>query len=258
MSTDEGTPVKSGAGGREPDPYESEFMSEGGEILHRDKITSPWWLQAAMGLGVVGAVVGGAFAVRDGAPLLFFPFLAVWMAFVWANIYALRVSVTQEKVHVQYGLFGPRIKVEDIVLCEAQQYNAVVKYGGWGIKYSFLDGSWAFNMPGDGGSGVMIHYKTGGGGVRKVFVSSHHPAVLADAINRARRGKGVEVEGLLDDAELGLDSDVLYSEVQHAGQPAAGAAAGVGVAAPPTLSEPDGRAEDAKVEADAQVAEVDG
>jgi hypothetical protein len=215
----EDAPLKADSTGPS-DPYESEFMSGGGEVLHRDKITSPWWLQAALGLGVVGAIVGGAFAVKDGAPLLFFPFLAAWIAFVWANIYALRVSVTQDKVHVQYGLFGPRIRVEDIVLCEAQQYNAMLKYGGWGIKYSLSDGSWAFNMPGDGGSGVMIHYKTSGGGVRKVFVSSHHPAVLADAVNRARAAKGHHIDGLLDDADLGLDDDVLYTEIQH-GQPEA-------------------------------------
>ena len=215
MSEDEGRSVT--VAPRAPDAYEAEFMSDG-DIVHRDKITAPWWLQAGMAAGVLFSAVGGAFAAADGAPWLIFPFMLFWVAFVWANLYALRISVTRDKVHIQYGLFGPRIRVEDIVFCEAQKYNAVLKYGGWGLKYGFGDGSWAFNMPGDGGSGVMVHYRTRGGGIRKVFVSSHHPGVLADAINRARRAKGHDLPeaGELDDVALGLGDDVLFSEVQVA------------------------------------------
>lgn len=209
---------------RSPDSYEEAFMNSG-TIAHRDKIVAPWWLHAILGFSTVAAAAGSIAAVADGAPL-FLPFVMIAMAaFVWANSYALRIAVTADKVLLQYGLFGPRIPVEDIVFCEAQAYNAMTKYGGWGIKYSLHDGSWAFNMPGDDGTGVMIHYKTRLG-IRKVFVSSHHPNVLAESINAARKAKGHDIpEHLLpDDAELGLNAELLYQEVQTPDVDAANAA----------------------------------
>lgn len=65
-------------------------------------------------------------------------------------------------------------------------------------------------MMGDKGKAVRIHTRTRFGGVRKLVVSSEHPHVLADAINRARRAKGHDVpaESRLSDEDLGIASEI--------------------------------------------------
>ena len=188
----------------EPDEYES-HMTEAGQAIYRQKMTMPWFMGAFFGLIFMLTV---AMVLATAAP--WWPFLLQMglLAVIAALFYALRVSVTEDHVYLQYGLLGPKIKVEDIVLCEAETYK-VWRYGGYGIRYSITEGSWAFNMMGDKGKAVRIHYKSkyALGGVRKVVVSSGHPNVLADAINRARAAKGHALPDLSDEA-LGIDDEI--------------------------------------------------
>ncbi len=183
------------------DPY-LQYMEGTDEVLHRQKMHWPWYFYLLLGV-VFSIGLGALFAAA--APLLPFLLMLAAMAIIFTTFYALRVSVTQDHVFVQYGLLGPKIRVEDIVHCEAEDYN-ILKYGGYGIRYSVVDGSWAFNMMGDKGKAVRIHYKTAMG-IRKLVVSSTHPLLMADAINRARHAKGHDVDLPPDDAELGLGDD---------------------------------------------------
>lgn len=194
----------------------------GGEsILHRQKITWPWYIYLLMLFATVGAgaSVGGV-ALAEGTlqAWMVLAWIGVVLAFVW-SLSALRIVVTRDKLHIKYGLLGPSIPIENITHCEAERYS-VLRYGGWGIRYSIFDGSWAFNMNGDKGKAVRIHYKTPLGFERKMTISSLHHNVLADAINRARAAKGHDVPlvSRLSDDELGISSagDILYDELMAA------------------------------------------
>ena len=112
----------------------------------------PWWFHLLLGMACI-AVVGSAVASGTMVSLLTLPLLLLaWVLFMY-----LRVTVTAYTVHVQLGVFGPKIPLGDIVEVAAEKYP-VLKYGGWGIRFT-LDGSVAYSVPGHGGRGVRIRYK---------------------------------------------------------------------------------------------------
>lgn len=170
-----------------PDSYEAQYMGAQG-ALHRSKKPMPWWFLAAQGAALLTVVVT---AVTSGqwALLLMVPALAV-VSLLFSH---LRVVVTPEHVHVQLGLFGPKIAVSAIERVSAEDYRAI-KYGGWGIRFG-VDGSVAYSIPGGTGRGVRIEYRGAKGNAKAVFVSSNEAEALAAAIEdaRAARASGVRV-----------------------------------------------------------------
>lgn len=170
------------------DAYEQEYMA-GGEVLHRDKLQFPIWLHFVFLIVAILAIVLPM--TSPGTPWFIPIVTGSASGLAWLNFSALRVVVTEDVVDLKYGLIGPTIDVEKIVHCEAEEYS-IWQYGGYGIRFSPLNGTWAFNMIGDKGQAVRIHYKTSLG-VRKLIVATNQPEVLANAINRARASMGHDV-----------------------------------------------------------------
>jgi hypothetical protein len=112
--------------------------------------------------------------------------LLAWMLFMYV-----RVTVTADTVHLQLGVFGPKIPVADIVEACAENYP-VAKYRGWGVRFA-LDGSVAYSVPGYG-RGVRIRFTKKNGRESTVWVTSPEPEALVAAIEQARAAKGVRVE----------------------------------------------------------------
>lgn len=167
-----------------PDDYESKYMG-GGAALARSRVGWPWWFHAVMSTS--GAfLIFSAVASATLVPLLSLPILAaVWLLFLF-----LRVTVTTEHVHVQLGLFGPKIPIARLLSASAEDYQPL-KYGGWGIRLG-RDGSWAYSMPG-AGRGVRLTYETERGKRREIFVSAPDPESILAGIEKARGGAGVRV-----------------------------------------------------------------
>lgn len=103
---------------RPPDLYEQRYMAAEGVVFYRHKHSAPWQLHAiffaamvaAFGSAfAVGGVVGGAVGVAVGVPLL---------ALAWLVSAVLRVSVSEQHVNIQYGLFGPKIPIAGIGTCQ--------------------------------------------------------------------------------------------------------------------------------------------
>lgn len=200
---------------RAPDAYEAEYM-QGDDALHREKLTFPTWFRWFLGLavaGVPGFALAQALAAGDMTAVAILAAAVPVMLFFVLMLSALRVTVTPDHVRVQYGPIGPKIPIERIEHCEAEDYE-LWRYGGYGIRYSVIEGAWCYNMVGDNGKAVRIHYRTESGALRKVLVASRHHHALADAINRARIAKGHDVPDHLapDDTALGLDKEVIFSE----------------------------------------------
>jgi hypothetical protein len=174
------------------DEYTRKYM-QGSTARYVDKVKMPRWLSAALlGAGAIGAVAG----VVSGGPLIAPIAVLATTVGVWALFSTIRVVVTDDVVHVQFGLFGPRIPVDKIVSVEVVDYNPL-KYGGWGLRFG-LDGSRAFSLPGHGGKAVRVRYK-GRLGTRTVDVTSEHPEAVRAAIEEARHRDLSEVR-----AESGL------------------------------------------------------
>ena len=201
---------------REPDSYEAEFMGADDDVVHREKLSYPpwfrWFLGIALTLGLGLGVVSAAQAGDMGAVALVAAMMPL-MFFMMASLSTLRVTVKRDELAVQYGPVGPKIPIERIEHCEAEDYE-MWKYGGYGIRYSAIEGAWCYNMVGDKGKAVRVHYRTDSGRLKKLLIASPRHHILADTINRARIAIGHDVPARLapDDAALGLDDDVLFTE----------------------------------------------
>ncbi len=183
-----------------PDPYQSEFMA-GGHVLHRSKVVSR---SLAVVLGLLGTVmlVSGVVAAVSGpafVPWIMFP-AALFTLFCALGLSVLRTVVTADEVHVQYGIWGPRVAVRDIRSCRVVDYDWK-KFGGYGIKRS-VDGTWAYTLT-SAGRVVELVYENGGKETTVVF-SAEDPTVTATKIQQAMAGaQRVRVADLgADDAEV--------------------------------------------------------
>lgn len=165
---------------RAPDVYEAKYMEGGGGSLYHDKITAPGAYHLLFLLPLL-IVIGSALVT--GAPLLVPLFSSVPLILLWLLFSTLRISVNRREVHVQYGLFGPKIPIEAISQCETVNYDWK-EFGGWGIRFG-RDGAVAYNMLGDQGRAVRLTWKQGKR-QKVVVLSSRDPERLATAINHAR------------------------------------------------------------------------
>lgn len=169
------------------DEYTARYM-EGGRARIVTKQRMPGWFFGVMALAAA-AVIGSGVASGSLAGLVGL----IPLALVTLLLSHLRVVVTDDAVHVQYGLWGPTIAVEAITRCEVQRYEAM-RFGGWGFKRA-LDGTRAYSVPGGEGECVALEIADGAK-TRKVVITTPDAAMVALAIEeaRARRlGSGVRV-----------------------------------------------------------------
>ncbi len=171
----------------EPDDYERKFMTGKGKVRFRDRAMAPLSMLgvfAGVGLATIGSVlvvpdvagIAVAFAVAGG----------VFMTGLGVSMMALRTLVSDDVVHIQYGLFGPTIPIENIERCTATTYN-LLKVGGFGVRRS-LDGATVYNMAGDGRRAAEIVYRDGNKS-RRILVSVKNLDGFVAAVEAARHRK---------------------------------------------------------------------
>jgi hypothetical protein len=184
------------------DEYAAQYM-EGGRARIVTKQRMPGWFFALMAVSMA-AVVGSAVASGSLPGLLgLLP-----LALVTLLLSHLRVVVTDDAVHVQYGLWGPTIALETITRCEVKPYEAL-RFGGWGFKRS-LDGTMAYSVPGGDGECIALEI-TEGTKTRKVVITTPNAAGVALAIEEARArklGTGVRVDASAGEATEGAAAEV--------------------------------------------------
>lgn len=179
-------------GARAADDYEARYMAGEG-VIYRDKIKAPKKFFLLFLLPTLIQAVTFSTVAIAGKPLplsviAIVPITALLMMLLGLLFAVLRITVTLREVHVQYGLFGPKIPVASIEDCKAVKYDWK-DYGGWGIRRG-ADGSWAYNMVGDAGRAVRIEWVDAKGKKNVTLVASPDPEALARAIQQARLGAG--------------------------------------------------------------------
>jgi hypothetical protein len=173
----------------EGDDYERAYMSDE-NVRFRDKLVAPKLFHGMMGIssiGLFGASVAAVFMGGDPFAAGVLMTGAVASVGGWGLFSGLRITVTDEKIMVQYGLFGPTIPLDSIESIESVDYHWV-KAGGFGIRLG-LDGSIVYNMMGDRGKAVKIVWKNKYGIKRKHVLSSTNPDAMVAAIEDARRAR---------------------------------------------------------------------
>ena len=178
------------------DEYTAQYM-EGGRARIVTKQRMPGWFFALMAFSAV-AVIGSGVASASLVGLLGL----IPLALVTLLLSHLRVVVTDDAVHVQYGLWGPTIAVETITRCEVKPYEPM-RFRGWGFKRA-LDGTRAYSVPGGEGECIALEI-TEGAKTRKVVITTPRAVAVALAIEEARArklGSGVRI-----DADAAADED---------------------------------------------------
>lgn len=171
------------------DEYTARYM-EGGRARVVTKQRMPGWFFALMALGMAAVVASGLAAGSLASLVGLVP-----LALVTLLLSHLRVVVTDDAVHVQYGLWGPTIAVEAITRCEVKPYEPM-RFGGWGFKRS-LDGAVAYSVPGGEGECIALEVADGAR-TRRVVITTPDAAAVALAIEAARArklGSGVRIDG---------------------------------------------------------------
>jgi hypothetical protein len=172
------------------DAYESEFMSDGGEVLLRDKTV--WRAGVALlgtgtaltlGLGGFLAYTLATLPAETGAWIgMVAPVFAGSVLGACTALFAvLRCTVTTEHVRIQFGLLGPTIPIDAITSCDVQPYHAM-SWGGWGVRGFGKNVAYSTTGP---GKGVQLVYVQNGV-ERRVFVTSYDPESIVRAIAEAK------------------------------------------------------------------------
>ncbi|MFO0611371.1 MAG: hypothetical protein U0414_02200 [Polyangiaceae bacterium] len=171
------------------DDYENQYMG-GGAILYQTKAKAPWTFHLVMLSPILFSslvLTLSSFAPKAPSwlPLMILPSV-LFILPLWLLFSVLRVTVTATHVHIQYGLFGPKIPLEAITACEGVAYDWK-KYGGFGIRRG-ADGSTAYNMMGDQGRAVKLTWMDERGRPATTLVSAQDPDAFVRAVNQAKQG----------------------------------------------------------------------
>ena len=176
----------------------------------------------------IGAAVAAATGATPDVPALLAGLgigAGLLCSALWLLFTHIRITVTMDHLHVQYGVFGPKIPIRDVVSIQAEQYDWK-EFGGWGLKVSRRDRTQAYSFAGGADRGVRIEYRAEDGSIRKAFVSTEEPEEIVRAValaQRAASGGTEELETKSDaeaDREVGTDDlsgrPILESEVAPA------------------------------------------
>lgn len=169
------------------DEYEQKYMGEGG-IVFQSKAKAPALFHSIVLLPVVlTTLILGIVSLATAAPaaLMFaaLPSLLITVP-IWLLFSVLRATVTPTHLHIQYGLFGPKIPLASIEEVTSVKYDWK-KYGGFGIRRG-RDGSWAYNMMGDQGRAMRIRWRDEKGHEVVTLLSSPDPDALVAAVQKTK------------------------------------------------------------------------
>jgi len=185
------------------DDYEKKYMSGEGAIASA-RARMPWPFDVLLlflaAFTTATSIASGTWVALATVPLL----LLVWILFMF-----LRVTVTPDTLHVQLGVFGPKVAIDEITSATVAKYDAL-KYGGWGIRLG-IDGSIAYSLPGHGGKGVAVTF-TRNGKERKMFVTCPNPEEVVAAIDKARGGVRVAKDVRVAEEEESVEEETAERE----------------------------------------------
>jgi hypothetical protein len=193
------------------DEYVAKYMEGGAALAIAKKRMPAWWfvLLAVPGLGV--ALAGLSAVLTSGAPmigLLATMLVSLTMITLMSLLFShLRTVVTERVLHVQLGLWGPKIPIEKITAIRAAMYDWT-RYGGWGIRYG-RDGSVCYSVPGGTGQCVEVEWTKDNGKAARHVVSVDDAAAIVAAVERARSASAAGASGVRVDASTAQSDETV-------------------------------------------------
>jgi hypothetical protein len=172
------------------DEYVARYMEGGAAAIVSKKRMPRWWF-ALMGVPLVVLTIATIMAAAKVPAMIAVAIVEAILLVLVALVFShLRLVVTDRALHIQLGLWGPKIPIERVRSIRALPYDWK-KYGGWGIRLG-RDGSWCYSVPGGSGECVEIEWVDDRGAPRKHVVSTDDGAAIVAAVERVRAAAGAE------------------------------------------------------------------
>jgi hypothetical protein len=164
---------------------------EGGAASIVSKKRMPWWWFALLGVPLVALTIATIMAAATVPAMIAVAIVEAMLLTLVALVFShLRLVVTDRALHIQLGLWGPKIPIERVRSIRALPYDWK-KYGGWGIRLG-RDGSWCYSVPGGSGECVEIEWVDDRGTTRKHVVSTDDSAAIVAAVERVQAAANTE------------------------------------------------------------------
>ncbi|MCX7045258.1 MAG: DUF1648 domain-containing protein [Candidatus Sumerlaeota bacterium] len=142
---------------------------------------NPLYLRIGIPLAALG-ILAGAIGAVPSQPWMLLVFLLL-LILVVAMHGGLQVMINRERLTVRLGGFGLRLlkmPLENIASVQAESFNPIGDFGGWGIRYSLRKKMWGFYLY--GAHGVKVELKNG----KRYLLGSDNPDRLAAVCEAAR------------------------------------------------------------------------
>ena len=177
----------------ETDRYSREFMVGHG-VVHRDKAIAKrsfqllalipcgfFTLVALFGFIMALTIRSNADTFAGGIGGAAATFLAIGFAFMWATISVVRSVVTRDELHVQVGVWGPHIPLDDIIDIKVAPARRNLRVG------KRLEGErWVTSYIVSRTEHVELSYVDDEGETHHLRFSASDPAGLVSAVERGR------------------------------------------------------------------------
>jgi hypothetical protein len=156
-------------------------------LIYEEKLPLPAWMQIVLfggltGIGFVNLtwpVFGDLGSARQYiAYYLTMTTVLALLAYAFASFRRLTIVISGDVIRFAFGVLRKSIALERIQSCEVRRYKWRT-FGGWGIRFA-LGRRRAWSVPGVAG-GVELTVVEGKR-VRRYFVSSRSPELLAEAV----------------------------------------------------------------------------
>lgn len=125
-------------------------------------------------------------------PSWFWLGMSLFMLAITINFLKLNIKIDSESLKVGYGIFRKKISWERVEDCHIDERSAL-RYGGWGDRFTRVDGKWRSVYNVIGSPRVVVSLKNGL--IREFAFSTRNPEEAMEAIKLNLRKRGNRVLG---------------------------------------------------------------
>ncbi len=113
-------------------------------------------------------------------------FLGLVFLFYVINYRELEISITEQRLHLKYGVLGWSTKIENIKSCVIYDPPVWIKYGGAGVHFAMIDGQYHafYNLleyP-----RVLIGFHQKQGWVQSLVFTTQQPEKILEILDKRR------------------------------------------------------------------------
>jgi len=159
------------------------------EIIYHEKVQSP---KTSLLFVILTVLFAALFAWRVSVvgfrltPILYLIFGLFFFLYV-LNYRTLIITITEKTIFLKFGLIRWRTMLENIQSCELDDSPAIIKYGGAGVHFAFVNRIYRAYFNFLEYPRVVINFINKQGPVQALVFTTRQPAKLIEIINSNKK-----------------------------------------------------------------------